>query len=219
MPLPVRSCLSILAAALFLVPPSFAFQSPLSDESIREAYFLGQRHDGSFARSLDKYAKQLPMPKSGPYIYSIAFLTPFIQLVRQSETHSGDYSAQQALLDHRGQQEVVKIQVRIQLTPSYGALLSEPASKGSAPILVRRPYDFWKDFQVQVSTDGQQLSPSAFHGTPDSICGRRGPCTLNGATLELEFPPDSINSDSATILVTPPEGEPVSVEFYLVSLR
>ncbi len=46
---------------------SFAFQSPLSDEAVREAYFLGQRHDGSFAHLLDKCSKRLPPPKSGPH--------------------------------------------------------------------------------------------------------------------------------------------------------
>jgi hypothetical protein len=40
-----------------------------------------------------------------------------------------------------------------------------------------------------------------------------------GAALELEFPAESFTSDSATILVTPPEGDPVSVDFNLTSLR
>ena len=44
MPTFLRSSLSILLAALITALPLFAFQSPLSDESIREAYFLGQRH-------------------------------------------------------------------------------------------------------------------------------------------------------------------------------
>jgi hypothetical protein len=55
MPTHARSFISILLAALLAPAPSFAFQSPLSDESIREAYFLGQRHDGSFERLLTKY--------------------------------------------------------------------------------------------------------------------------------------------------------------------
>jgi hypothetical protein len=30
----------------------------MSDEAIREAYFLGQRHDGSFSGSLDCHATE-----------------------------------------------------------------------------------------------------------------------------------------------------------------
>jgi len=39
MPSSYRPCLSILAAALLLTPSSFAFDSPLSDQAVREAYF------------------------------------------------------------------------------------------------------------------------------------------------------------------------------------
>src|SRR5713101_4573657 len=51
---PFRPIVSVLTAALLLTPSSFAFDSPLSDQAVREAYFLGQRHDASF---LSKYIK------------------------------------------------------------------------------------------------------------------------------------------------------------------
>jgi len=82
MPTYLRLPLSLFLAALLISPASFAFNSPLSEEAIREAYFLGQRHDGSFARLLDNYSKRLPPPKSGPHISSITFLTPFAKLVQ-----------------------------------------------------------------------------------------------------------------------------------------
>src|SRR5258708_24350993 len=53
-----RPLLAILTAALLASSPAFALQSPLSDEAIREAYFLGQRHDDSVERLLGKYIKQ-----------------------------------------------------------------------------------------------------------------------------------------------------------------
>jgi hypothetical protein len=37
----LRSCLSILLAAISLAPPVSALDYPLSSEAIREAYFLG----------------------------------------------------------------------------------------------------------------------------------------------------------------------------------
>src|SRR6266566_4677605 len=110
---PTRSLASALAVALLLSPSSFAYQSPLSEESIREAYFLGQRHDESFVSFLSKYIRPLPPPKTGPYISSVTFFTPFAQVAQLSDRHIGNYSAQQAQLDHRGQEEVVEIFVEI----------------------------------------------------------------------------------------------------------
>jgi len=40
-----RPCLAILAAALLTTSVALAFNAPLSDEAVREAFFLGQRHD------------------------------------------------------------------------------------------------------------------------------------------------------------------------------
>jgi hypothetical protein len=218
---PARSVASIFAAALLLTPFSFAFDTPLSDQSVREAYFLGQRHDGTSGRILENYTKHLPPPKSGPYISSVTFFTPFAQLVQLCDRYIGNYSAQQAQLDHRGQEELVDIVVEVQLTNSYGAFLANTADSRSGPPqgLVRRPYDFWKDFQVQAFSGNQPLTPSRLRGIPRSSCGRRGPCTLTGATLEFEFPGSAFTSDSATIQVVPPEGPEVSVSFDLSRFR
>src|SRR5260370_39141465 len=89
--------------------PASAINTPLSDEAVREAYFLGQRHDGSYPSLMGNYIKRPPAPKSGPHIFSITFLTPFIQLVANSDRFIGNSSAQQARLDHRGQAEFVRI--------------------------------------------------------------------------------------------------------------
>jgi hypothetical protein len=217
-----RSLASVLAAHLLMSPSVFAFDTPLSDQAVREAYFLGQRHDGSLAAFLGKYFKELPPPQTGPYISSIAFFTPFAQLVQLSDHYIGNYSAQQAALDHRGQAENVRIVVEIHLTPTYGAYLApEPNSRSSSQSLpIPRPQDFWRDFQVQISDDDQALTPSDFHGKANYNCGRYGyPCYLEGATLKFDLPADAFTSGSATIQVTPPEGDPVSVDFDLTHLR
>src|SRR5215469_17506057 len=44
-------------------PRAGRFESPLSDEAVLEPYFLGQRHDESLARFLEKYSKRLPPPR------------------------------------------------------------------------------------------------------------------------------------------------------------
>ncbi len=203
-------------AALCLTLPATAFDAPLSDESIREAYFLGQRHDASF---LTNYVKFLPLPKTGPHISSITFLTPFAQLAQRSSNYVGNYSAQQALLDHRGQEESVKITVEIYLTNSYGALIPNPKRSGSSQSLIPRPYDFWRDFRVQVFDGDKLLSPSDSGGHSLYRCGRTGPCRPRGAAVDLEFPAGAFTSDFVNIRVVPPEGDPVSVDFNLASFR
>jgi hypothetical protein len=99
---PVRSITSVFVAALLLAPSLFAFDSPLSDQAVREAYFLGQRHDESMATLLNKYTKLLPPPDAGPHISSVTFLTPFALLVQQASQRV-NYSAQQAAKEHRGE--------------------------------------------------------------------------------------------------------------------
>jgi hypothetical protein len=222
MPTFARPALSLVLAALLLSPASFALNSPLSDEAVREAYFLGQRHDGSFARLLDKYSKHLPAPKSGPYIRSISFLTPFAQLVHYSDAFVGNYSAQQAALDHSAHPETVEITVEILLTDSYGAIIATPASarSGAPQTYQLRSHDFWKDFQVQVFEGDEIRAPAQFTGEPNVLCSRYGAyCNLIGATLHLEFPASAFTSDTVTVQVLPPEGPEVSVDFDLTALR
>ena len=222
MPTHTRSFFCVLLAVLLAVPPSSAFNSPLSDEAIREAYFLGQRHDGSFARLLDKYSRHLPAPKSGPYIRSITFLTPFAKLVHYSDAFVGNYSAQQAALDHSAHPETVEITVEILLTGSYGPIIAQPASpRSDKPQAYQlRSHDFWKDFQAEVFEGDEIREPAHFTGKPTVQCSRYGyNCNLIGATLHLEFPAAAFNSDSATIQVIPSEGPKVSVDFDLTALR
>ena len=203
--------------ALCVTLPASALDTPLSDEAVREAYFLGQRHDASF---LTSYIKFLPMPKTGPHISSVTFLTPFAQLTQFSSKYVGNYSAQQAWLDHRGQNESVNITVEIYLTNSYGALIASPvASPPRSSALILRPNDFWKDFRIQVYNGRQILSPSDSGGRPLYRCGRYGPCRPRGAAVDLEFPAVAFTSDFVTVQVIPPEGDPVSVDFDLTRLR
>lgn len=215
-----RPIASILAALILSTPSSFAFDTPLSDEAVREAYFLGQRRDDTMATFLNKYAKFLSPPKTGPHIASITFLTPFALLVQQSSQHTSGYSAQQAALDHRDQGEFVRIIVQIQLTDSYGPFIVRPTGSrsGSPKGFVPRPYDFWKDFDVQVFSKDQKLEPFSSSGQPLLLCDEGG-CTLTGATLQFDFSAEDFPSGSAIIDINPPEGDPLSVDFDLDHLR
>jgi hypothetical protein len=219
MPVPSRPFVAVSLAILLTSPASFAFSSPLSDEAIREAYFLGQRRDGKMASFLEKYKQHLRQPDSGPYISSVEFLTPFALLVLQSRDRSMGYSAQQAAQDYRGQEESVAINIEVLFTESYGALIQRPTSNrsGSPMGFMLRPSDFWKDIEVEVIVKDKIIKPARFTGEPLYFCGDG--CSLVGATLRLEFPAHPFHSDSTTMHVLPPEGPEVWVDFDLTRLR
>jgi hypothetical protein len=215
-----RQSLSFFAVAVLLAPSTFAMNSPLSEESVREAYFLGQRRDESMALYLAKYKKVLRAPETGPYISSVEFLTPFARLILLSSQRV-NYSAQQAEQEHHSDDETVAIAIEIQLTDSYGPFSVEPTgSRSGSPTGYRlRPANFWKDFDVQVLVDDKELEPTDFNGEPNYRCDEDGGCVLTGATLRLELPAKLFTSDSATILIKPPEGSEVAVDFDLTRLR
>jgi hypothetical protein len=218
--LSARSFVSILIAAFLLVPPSFAFDTPLSDTAIREAYFLGQRRDDTMARLLNRYTQVLAPPDSGPHISSVTFLTPFALLVQQSSQRI-NYSAQQAQKEHHGDQEIVAISIEILLTPSFGALIPKPTgSRSGSPIgyQFRNP-DFWKDFKYRVFDGDNELKPDTLTGDPLYNCPSDGGCDLFGATIHLQFPAAAFTSGTATIEVDPKVSDPTAVDFDLTSFR
>jgi len=211
---------AILTAALALSSPVLAFDSPLSEEAVREAYFLGQRHDDSLARVLAKYSLVLPPPDRGPHIASVTFLTPFAVVAQSSSQHI-NYSAQQAALDHRGQKESVKIIVEIRFTASYPAVVVRPtgASSSSPQGFTPRPYNFWKDFDVQTLVNDTAVAPFSSYGEPNIVCDLQGGCDFIGATITLEYAADLFSANSASVVIAPPEGESISVDFDLTELR
>jgi len=219
MPKPWRVLPGLLRLTLLTSPALFAFNSPLSDEAIREAYFLGQRRDEKMTAFLDKYKQHLREPDRGPFVSSVEFLTPFALAVLQSKDRSTGYSAQQAAEEHRGVEENVVVNIEVLFTESYGALIPQPVSdRSGAPIgFAFRSSDFWRDIDVQVIVKDKVIKPTRFTGEPLYFCARG--CALMGATMRLEIPARFVDSDLATMHVVPPEGPEVWVDFDLTGLR
>ena len=211
--------LALLSSAMLLCAPALAYDTPLSDQAVREAYFLGQRRDESMAAFLNKYTKRLPPPKTGPHISSVSFFTSFALLVEYSSRQT-DYSAQRAALDHKAHDEVVEIRVEILLTQSYGAIITTPThSRSGSPtgIQLRSP-EFWRAFTYRIFDGDEEITTDDITGEPQQLCSDNG-CILTGAIVYLQFPATAFTSDSTTIKVTPREGAAVSIDFDLSSLR
>jgi hypothetical protein len=202
--------LSCLLATLIAAPyPAAAFDTPLSDTAVREAYFLGQRRDDSLSRFFEKYTKHLPPPKSGPAITTITFLTPFALIVQHS-SRQGVYSAQQAEIDHRNQGESVRVVVQFAYLD-----IANSASNG----YTYHPNAFWKDFDFQILDKERPIKPVDSSAEPIYSCSEEGGCLLTGATLTFDFLPEDFTSDTATVHVIPPNGDTMDVQFDLSALR
>jgi hypothetical protein len=210
-----------ILAVLFLIPTnSDGFDTPLSDTAVREAYFLGQRHDDSLPKLLDKYVLHLQPPKTGPYIESVSFFTPYILTALYANQQVSIYSAQQAQLDHLKTPEVVRVTVQIFLTESYAAYSAAATGSDShSPkgVFVR-PSDFWRSFRLRTFQKDQMTIPTTARGEPTYRCDDSS-CVLSGATLTFEYPAAAFTEDTATIQIDPPEGDPVVVDFDLTSFR
>jgi hypothetical protein len=215
---PSRRILAAIATTLIAVSPVLAFQFPLSDSASRTAYFLGQRHDNSVGEFLARYSRHLPAPKTGPYISDVTLLTPFAQMVYYS-SRQGMYTAQQAERDGQAKFSSIDVTVYISLTETYGAYFSEPPPSPSSGAGTRlRPGSFWRDFTVRVLDGEVLLQPDAVYGQPQYRCSEDS-CGLTGALIHLSLPAEAFASDSVTVEVATPDGQLVSAEFDLASLR
>jgi hypothetical protein len=144
---------SALALGLLLIPSAFAFDTPLSQQAVREAYFLGQHNDQSTLSFFSQYIKTLPAPNRGAYISEVEIYTPYAQIIEASRRRTGSYSAQQAELDYRHRHDKLYVRIRINFTDTYGALELYRSAKGDKQLSGRdEPLpDFYRDFRVGLS--------------------------------------------------------------------
>ena len=200
-----------------------AFEFPLSDIAIRDAYFLGQRNDQKTSDFLKLYSHSFPPPDQGAYIPEIRLLTPYAQIVSGSSRHAVGYSAQQAAADYHGRGDTLLLQVRIELTPTYTYDDAVRTANGTAGELNRRlyPEDFWQAFQFKFSQGKKSFEPRAVSADPiedTASPSDRGP-TLRGTIVSLEFEADPVESGMVQIEVTGPTGRQVTSKFDLSKLR
>ena len=153
----LTSCSALAVSFLLLSPTAFAFDTPLSQEAVRDAYFLGQHNDQSTLSFFSRYVRTLHAPYKGPHIAEVEIYTPYTQIIETSRRRSMGYSAQQAELDYRHSHDKIYIRVRIDFTDTYGLELYRSA-KGDKQLSGRdEPLpDFYRDFRVGLSQRSAQ---------------------------------------------------------------
>lgn len=221
---PARSIISVLAAALLIWPFSDVVGATLSDEAVREAYFLGQRNDEKTALFLDTYRRHLPMPQSGLYVSEIELFTPYAETVDLSRQRTFGYSAQQAAQEYRDRGDVFRLRVRVFFTDTYSqhtyaqAATEKDGRKIKLGKDARTRSGCWQGFQVQLWQKDKLIEPLEIPGVP-VLRGYTAEGTSYGFDVVLHYDGDDIDADDAQAVVLTPDGQRVVAEFDLAKLH
>lgn len=208
--------ISVMTLGLAAVLSAAAYEFPVSDYSIREAYFLGNRKDERSDEFLSQYVKRLPLPKSGPHVAEIELRTPYQQIVLRARKAPDGYSSQLAREDYRRSADTVIVRVLILLTPTYpGHSPVQPVQ--SEPVRLRGE-DFWREFRFGLyqRSEIQQRRISAQPIYTSSDFGLPG---LVGTEVEIGFKASDLTDAPARVVVVTPAKQRIEAGFDLAKLR
>jgi len=213
-------CLGWVLLLALIAMQGAAYDHPLGSHAIREAYFIGS--ENRFAEVLSNYTKNLPAPTTGPHVAQIEVRTPFAQIIVSSHEHSVGYSSMSAERDYRKNPDTVQVRVQIVSTATYAIGSQGTVSEIIAPHScqgvqrVNSVEDCFPDFRFGFQQEQQNIKPKSFYGVPKD---RGDPSILIGADIRFTFSKADIASVPFRITVSTPDGQKVSAEFDLATLR
>jgi hypothetical protein len=181
---------------LSLAIPVCAYDLPLTENSIREAYFLGTRMAGLSPGFLARYARLVPQLKQGNCTSQARLETPFLQVADYS-SKAPNYSAQSAVKDFSGK----PLSFRIYLDVCYR--LEAPANA----------------VKVKIMQNKKEVVPDSFESSPYSESTEFGFLPPNGEQIVLEFRAAKIDSSDMTVLIDTSDGQHGETRFDLQALR
>ncbi|MHB8486961.1 MAG: hypothetical protein ACYDCM_14710 [Candidatus Acidiferrales bacterium] len=197
----VRVALRLLALVVIASLPANGYEQFLTSESVREAFFLGQRRDEGTARFLAAYRHDFPLPKKGPHISRAQVLTPYAQIVLGSEDGAIQGTVMDAEREYQTQPSVFLVQLRVFATPTYYS--------------ASQLKELWEKLSIRVM-QGKLLKPSKINYISRRFPGNRGP---GGTDIELQFDVAQIASAPITIEVSSPDGQRIETKFDLGQLK
>lgn len=219
MTLAAKRCAVLFLVAVFAIS-SAAYDHSLESSAIRDAYFLGADNSRS-AEFLSTYLKNLPVPKSGPYVSEMAVRTPFAQVVANSHDHSLGYSAVQAEQDYHEGPNTVQVRVQILLTrPLAVSNVAQPPAACQGVQRMNSALGCFRDFRFHFLQQNQNkdksIQPQSSYAVPIYL-GHSG--ALSGGDVWFTFRASQIASSPLHVSVTRSDGEKFSADFDLTTLR
>lgn len=194
---------SILAAfasllSLTLALPAHAYDSDLSEQAIRDAYFLGSREGGLTPEFLKKYSHWVKELDQGTCTTEIRLETPFLQ-VADYTSKVPNYSSQDAVKAFYDK----PMNLRIFLNICYMQEAPPPNS-----------------VKIKIVQHKKQMNPDSetrdFYAEPLNELSDLLP---NGEKVRLEFDAQKIDSSTLTIQIDTPDGQHSMTDIDLQSIR
>jgi hypothetical protein len=198
--------LSLLAWSI-AATVALAFDSPLSSEAIRDAYFLATGNPQKRTAFFDEYTHYPAVPESGPSISSIQIETPFASTVEDIAMNSLNYREPDVQQDFFGKPADFRVQVQIAFTATYPPSTTTSMQLGN----------FWDDFTIHLMQSGNEIGSRSVKGIP--LYSDRTISGYIGATLVADYDARRIDSGPVTVVVTGPDDARVESEFDLANLR
>ena len=182
--------------ALCLGMPVSAYDVPLTESAIRDAYFLGTRLGGLNPDFLAGYARLVADLKQGNCTSQARLETPFLE-VAEYAGKAPNYSAQRAVKDFSGK----PLSFRIYLYVCY---------RQHAPANAET---------VKIMQNKKEVVPNSFESSPYSESKEFGFLPPNGEQIVLEFAAAKIDSSDLTVLIDTSDGQHGETRFDLQTLR
>jgi len=187
----------IVLLGLSLAVPVPAYDSYLSEQDIRDAYFLGTR-GGLAPQFLAQYSHWVPDLHQGTCTTEIRLETPFLQVVNYT-AKARNYSAQDAVKAFQDK----PMKFRLFLNVCYMREAPPPES-----------------VKIKVIQNKKQLVPASdkrlFYAEPASELSDLAP---NGERAQMEFDAQTIDSSPLTIQIDTPDGQHCTTDLDLQAIR
>lgn len=140
-----------------------AYDHPLTESNVRDAYFLGTDSARS-AEFLSDYARVFqPANPGGPYVAQIEVRTPYAQVVIKSRQQIG-YSAVQAEEDYKRTGDALQVRVQI-LYPATQFVAVQPSPACAGAQRMNDALACFGDFSFRFA-QGKALHAATTYGTP-----------------------------------------------------
>jgi hypothetical protein len=199
----MRFSRQVLAALCSLLAPSFAlaYNHPLGDDTVREAYFIGQ--DKTNVNSfLAQYTLALPLPPTGPHVAEVELSTPYAQVVEDSAQNMAGYSAQQAAEAYRKRGDAIVVRLKILFTPTFSG-----------------DDDYWRTVSVSLIQKRKLMSATAVNGEPIYTADPNGGEIAIGVYVYVTFSVVGVEDGPLQVEIEPPGGPSVRAKFDLSSVQ
>ena len=194
--------------------PALAYQYPLSESDIRNAYLLGYAKDLNTTNFFAQYIREFPAPDSGPHVATITLKTPYAQVAElgQSAVNSDVQGAEEQLANKKFS---LLVRVEVDETATYPA----PATPNAAIPDSLVP-DFQNDFKIQLVQDDKKIDPQSTRVYLLTSEGVSRASQVSGAIIELRYDPDSVSpDDGVTVKVQTPDDQHLKAAYDLSQLR